>query len=59
MSKSKSQYGGGYAQGDAQRDTEATRRQAQKAWHDARDAAQKLKSWNVPKDRHDNRHDRR
>lgn len=55
MSKGKSQYGGGYSPKDAQRDTEATKRQAREAWHQARNDAAKSKSWNVPKDRHDKR----
>ncbi|MFH1551587.1 MAG: hypothetical protein ABIC36_01750 [bacterium] len=51
MSKRKSEYGGGYSQKDAQRDTNATRKQTQKAFHDARDKAEKSKGWNVPKGR--------
>ena len=51
MSKSKSSYGGGYSQRDAQRDTSATKKQAQEAWHKARNDAAKSKGWSVPKDR--------
>ena len=52
MSKGKSSYGGGFSQRDAQRATNATKKQAQKAFHDARDKAAQEKRWNVPKDRH-------
>jgi len=52
ISKRKSSYGGGFSQRDAQRATNATKKQAQKAFHDARSAAAISKGWNVPKDRH-------
>jgi len=52
MSKKKSEYGGGYSQEDARRDTGASRKDVSRAWHDARDDAAEEGGWRVPKDRH-------
>ena len=52
MSKDKSSYGGGYSQKDARRDTDATRSQSKKAWHDARDHAAEHGGYRVPEHRH-------
>jgi len=57
VSKSKSEYGGGYSQKDAKHDTGATNRQARESWHDARDHASKDKSSGVPSNRHSERKD--
>ena len=52
MSKDKSEYGGGYSQKDAKRDTNTTDRKASQSWHDARDDAAKSGDHGVPQDRH-------
>lgn len=52
MSKGKSEYGSGYSQKDAKKDTGATNRQTSQAWHDARDDAAKSGGYKVPEDRH-------
>lgn len=51
MSKSKSSYGGGYSQKDAQRDTNTTRSKTKDAWHNARNDAAKEGGHGVPKNR--------
>jgi len=53
MSKKKSEYGGGYSEKDAQKDTGASRRDVSQSWHDARDDAASSGNQGVPADRHD------
>lgn len=52
MSKGKSEYGGGYSQKDAKKDTSATSHQTSQAYHEARNDAAKSGDYGVPKDRH-------
>lgn len=47
----KDRIGGGFSQKDAQKATNATRKQTSKAHHQARNDAAKTGGWNVPKNR--------
>jgi hypothetical protein len=52
MSKKRSEYGGGYSERDARKDTGASRRDVSHSWHDARDDAASSGDQRVPEDRH-------
>lgn len=53
----KGEYGGGYSEKDAAKDTGVSTKEAVGAWHQARDDAEGEPGWAVPKDRHNKDND--